>query len=148
MTTLWWRCESSFTNDTSIIRKNPRVTAINSALEIDLTRQVCADSIGTRQYSGVGGQMDFMRGAALAEGGKPIIALCSTTSRGESKIVPCLKSGAAVTITRAHVRFVVTEYGVADLRGKTLHERARDLISIPHPTHREALERASQTRLA
>jgi 4-hydroxybutyrate CoA-transferase len=116
--------------------------AINSAVEIDLTGQVCADSIGHRIISGVGGQMDFMRGAALAEGGKPIIAISSLTSRGESKIVSTLKPGAGVVTTRAHVHYVVTEFGVADLRGKTLAERARALIAIAHPRHQESLSRA------
>ncbi len=133
--------ETSFTNDTSIIRKNPKVTAINSAIEIDLTGQVCADTIGTFQYSGVGGQVDFMRGAALSEGGKPIIALSSVTGRGESKIVNTLKMGAGVTTTRAHVRYIVTEHGIADLFGKTLKQRARLLIGLAHPDHREALEK-------
>lgn len=138
--------ETSFTNDTSIIRRNPKVMAINSAIEVDITGQVCADSIGTFQYSGVGGQMDFMRGAALSEGGKPIIALPSTTSKGESKIVPCLKPGASVTTTRAHVHYIVTEFGVADLYGKNLRQRAKALIEIAHPNHREWLEQEAQTR--
>ncbi len=138
--------ESSFTNDTAIIRKNPKVTAVNSAIEVDLTGQVCADTIGTRQFSGVGGQMDFIRGASLAEGGKPVIALNSATARGESKIVPFLKQGVGVTTTRAHVHYVVTEYGIAYLYGKNLRERARALISIAHPDHREALEIAAFAR--
>lgn len=138
--------QTSFTNDTAIIRRNPRVTAINSAIEIDLTGQVCADTIGTYQYSGVGGQMDFVRGATLSEGGKPIIALASKTSRGESKIVPFLKEGAGVTTTRAHVHYIVTEYGIADLYGKNLRQRARALINIAHPDHREALERKAHER--
>jgi acyl-CoA hydrolase len=134
--------ESSFTNDTALIRKNPKVTAINSAIEVDLMGQVCADSIGTKQYSGVGGQMDFIRGAALADHGKPIIALNSVTSKGESKIVPYLKHGAAVTTTRAHVHYVITEYGIAYLYGKSLKQRAKALIAIAHPQHRESLEKA------
>jgi acyl-CoA hydrolase len=138
--------ESSFTNDTALIRKNPKVTAINSAIEVDLMGQVCADSIGTRQYSGVGGQMDFIRGAALAESGKPIIALNSITSKGESKIVPYLKQGAAVTTTRAHVHYVITEYGIAYLYGKSLKQRAKALIAIAHPNHREALEHTASLR--
>ncbi len=138
--------DASFTNDTAVIRQNPKVTAINSAIEIDLTGQVCADSIGKLQYSGVGGQMDFIRGASLSEGGKPIIALPSTTSRGESKIVPFLREGASVTTTRAHVHYVVTEYGVANLFGKNLRQRARALIQIAHPDHREALEAAAFSR--
>ncbi len=129
----------AYVNDTSVIRRNPKVTAINSALEVDLTGQVCADSIGTYQYSGVGGQMDFIRGASLSEGGKPIIALPSTTSRGESKIVPFLKPGAGVVTTRANVHYIVTEYGVANLYGKNLRQRAAELIQIAHPEHRESL---------
>ncbi len=136
----------SWVNDTAVIRKNPRVVAINSALEIDLTGQVCADSIGTYQYSGIGGQMDFMRGAALSEGGKPIIAMPSTTSKGVSRIVPMLKPGAGVVTTRGHVRYVVTEHGVVNLYGKGLQERARLLIGIACPQHREALERAYRDR--
>lgn len=138
--------EASYTNDTAIIRRNPRVTAINSAIEIDLTGQVCADSIGTRQYSGVGGQMDFIRGASLSEGGKAIIALPSVTVKGISKIVPYLKQGAGVTTTRAHVHYVATENGVVDLFGKNLKERAKALISIAHPDHIEALEEAAYER--
>jgi len=137
----------AFINDTSIIRRNPRVCAINSAIEIDLTGQVCADSIGERLYSGVGGQMDFIRGASLSEGGKPIIALPSTTSKGESRIVATLKPGAGVVTTRAHVQFVVTEHGVADLYGKTLRARAAALIAIAAPEHREALTEAAHRRL-
>ncbi len=129
-------------NDTSIIRQNPKVTAINSAIEIDLTGQVCADSIGTYQYSGIGGQMDFMRGASLSEGGKPIIALPSTTSKGLSRIVPFLKEGAGVVTTRGHVHWVVTEYGIVNLFGKSLKQRAKALINLAHPNHREDLERA------
>jgi 4-hydroxybutyrate CoA-transferase len=135
-----------YVNDTSVIRRNPKVTAINSAIEVDLTGQVCADSIWRRQYSGVGGQMDFIRGASLSEGGKPIIALPSATSRGESKIVPFLKEGAGVVTTRAHVHYIVTEYGVADLYGKNLRQRARELIRIAHPDHREELERQARER--
>lgn len=135
-----------YVNDTAVIRKNPRVTAINSAVEVDITGQVCADSIGTYHYSGVGGQMDFIRGASLSEGGKPIIALPSTTSKGESKIVSQLKPGAGVVTTRAHVHYVVTEYGVANLYGKNLHQRAKALINIAHPDHREDLEKAARER--
>lgn len=131
----------AYVNDSSVIRCNPRVTAINSAIEVDLTGQVCADSIGTRLYSGVGGQMDFIRGASLSEEGKPIIAMLSTTTRGESKIVATLKPGAGVVTTRAHVHYIVTEYGVANLYGKNLRQRARELIRIAHPSHREMLER-------
>jgi 4-hydroxybutyrate CoA-transferase len=136
----------AYVNDTAVIRRNPKVTAVNSAIEVDLTGQVCADSIGTRQYSGVGGQMDFIRGASLSEGGKPIIALPSTTAKGESKIVPFLKQGAGVVTTRAHVHYIVTEHGVANLYGKNLRQRASELIRIAHPDHREALERAAHER--
>jgi acyl-CoA hydrolase len=136
----------AYLNDTAVIRRNPRVTAINSALEVDLTGQVCADSIGTFQYSGVGGQMDFIRGAALSEGGMPVIALPSTTSRGETRIVPVLKPGAGVVTTRAHVHYVVTEYGVAYLYGRSLRQRAQALIEIAHPAHREALQREAFER--
>jgi acyl-CoA hydrolase len=135
--------EAAYTNDTAIIRKNPKVTAINSAIEIDLTGQVCADTIGKYQFSGVGGQMDFMRGASLSEGGKAIIALPSITNKGFSKIVPYLKEGAGVTTTRAHVHYIVTEYGVVDLFGKNLKQRAKALISIAHPNYREELEKTS-----
>jgi acyl-CoA hydrolase len=128
-----------YVNDTHIIRQNPKVTAINSALEVDITGQVCADSIGVKMYSGVGGQMDFMRGASLSEGGKPIIAMPSITMAGESKIVAMLKPGAGVVTTRAHVHYVVTEYGIAYLHGKGLAERAKALIDIAHPLHRDGL---------
>lgn len=138
--------DAAYTNDTANIRRNPKVTAINSAIEIDLTGQVCADSIGTMQYSGVGGQMDFIRGAALSEGGLPIIAMPSTTRKGASKIVPLLKEGASVTTTRAHMHYVATEYGTVDLFGKTLKQRAKALISISHPDHREELEKAAWER--
>jgi acyl-CoA hydrolase len=136
----------AYVNDTSVIRRNPKVTAINSALEIDLTGQVAADSIGVRQYSGVGGQMDFIRGAALSPGGKPVIALPSLTSRGAPRIVPMLQPGAGVVTTRAHVQWVVTEHGIADLYGKNLRQRARALIAIADPRHREDLERAARER--
>jgi 4-hydroxybutyrate CoA-transferase len=130
-------------NDTTVIRKNKKVTAINSAIEVDLTGQVCADSIGSDIFSGVGGQMDFIRGASLSEGGKPIIALPSTTKSGISKLVPTLKLGAGVVTTRAHVHYVVTEYGIADLYGKNIAQRAKALIQIAHPKHREELEQQS-----
>lgn len=136
----------SFVNDTAIIRKNPKVVAINSAIELDLTGQICSDSIGTYQYSGIGGQMDFMRGASLSDGGKPIIALPSTTTKGISRIVPQLKSGAGVVTTRGHVHYIVTEYGIVNLYGKNLEQRAKLLISIAHPDHREALEKAYYER--
>lgn len=135
-----------YVNDPTVIRRNPKVVAINSAIEVDLTGQVCADSIGTKMWSGVGGQMDFLRGAALSPGGRPVIALPSTTSKGESRIVPLLKPGAGVVTTRAHVHWVVTEYGAVDLYGKNLRQRARALLSIAHPQHREALERAAHER--
>lgn len=139
--------EAGYTNDTAIIRQNPKVTAINSAIEIDLTGQVCADTIGKYQYSGVGGQMDFIRGASLSEGGKAIIAMPSVTSKGTSKIVACLKEGAGVTTTRAHVHYIATEFGVVNLYGKNLKQRAKELISIAHPDHREALEKEAFLRL-
>lgn len=138
--------EASYTNDTALIRQNPKVTAINSAIEIDLTGQVCADTIGKMQYSGVGGQMDFIRGASLSEGGKPIIAMPSVTNKGISKIVPFLKEGAGVTTTRAHVHYIATENGVVNLYGKNLKERAKLLISLAHPDHREILEIAAYER--
>jgi 4-hydroxybutyrate CoA-transferase len=129
-----------YTNDTSVIRRQRRMTAINSAIEVDLTGQVCADSIGHRMYSGVGGQMDFMRGAALAEEGRAIIALPSTAAGGKiSRIAIALKEGAGVTTTRSHVRTVVTEYGVAELFGQSFRERAKRLIAISHPDFRDEL---------
>jgi acyl-CoA hydrolase len=131
-----------YVNDPHVIRRNNKMVAINSAVEIDITGQVCSDSIGTYQYSGVGGQMDFMRGAALSEGGKPIIALPSRTAKGVSRIVAMLKPGAGVVTTRAHVHYVVTEYGIAYLFGKNLRQRAKALIGIAHPDDREALEKA------
>ncbi len=133
---------SDFVNDVSIIKLNPRMVAINSAIEVDVTGQVCADSIGSKMYSGVGGQMDFIRGASLSDEGKAIIALPSITKKGISRIVPSLKSGAGVVTTRAHVHYVVTEYGVANLYGKTINERVKSLVDIAHPDHREALDRA------
>jgi acyl-CoA hydrolase len=136
----------AYVNDTAVIRRNPKVTAINSAIEVDLTGQVGADSMGTRQYSGVGGQMDFIRGASLSEGGKPIIALPSATSKGISRIAPHLRLGSGVVTTRAHVHYVVTEYGVANLYGKNLRQRARALIEIAHPDHRAALEEQAYER--
>lgn len=136
----------AYVNDTNIIRQNPKATAINSAIEIDLTGQVCADSIGTFQYSGIGGQMDFMHGASLSEDGKAIIALPSTTAKGISRIVPYLKEGAGVVTTRGHVHWVVTEYGITNLFGKNLKQRACALITIAHPDHRETLERAFYER--
>ena len=134
--------ESSMVNDTARIRKNPKMVAINSAIEVDLTGQVCADSIGAKMYSGVGGQMDFIRGASLSQGGKAIIALPSITKRGESRIVPYLKQGAGVVSTRSHVQYIITENGIADLYGKTLRQRATELVRIAHPTHQETIEKA------
>ena len=140
--------EAGYVNDGSIIRTNPGVIAINSAIEIDLTGQVCADSIGTTLYSGVGGQMDFIRGAALSEGGKPIIAMSSVTSKGQSKIVPFLKQGAGVVTTRAHVHYVLTEYGIAYLFGKNMKQRMHELIQIAHPDHRAQLEKDAFDRFS
>lgn len=136
----------SYVNDTSVIRKNDDMIAINSAIEIDLTGQVCADSIGTYQYSGIGGQMDFMRGASLSQGGKPIIALPSITNKGISRITPFLKEGAGVVTTRGHVHWIITEFGKVNLFGMNLKQRAKALISIAHPTHKESLERAFHER--
>ena len=133
--------ESSIVNDTARIRKNPKMVAINSAIEVDVTGQVCADSIGAKMYSGVGGQMDFIRGASLSPGGKAIIALPSITSKGESRIVPYLKQGAGVVSTRAHVQYIITENGIADLYGKTLKQRAVEMVKIAHPNHQEWIEK-------
>jgi acyl-CoA hydrolase len=131
-----------WTNDTSVIRKNPKVVAINSAIQIDLTGQVCADSISYRMFSGIGGQMDFIRGAALSPGGKPIIALPSRAMGGKvSRIVSTLGAGAGVVTTRGHVHWVITEYGAVNLHGKTLRERGEALISIAHPDFRAGLRR-------
>lgn len=130
-----------YVNRVEVIKRNPRVTAINSAVEVDLTGQVCADSIGNAIISGVGGQMDFIRGASLSEGGKPIIAIPSRTSRGLRRIVTQLRRGAGVVTTRAHVHYVVTEHGIASLYGKTIGERAQALIAIAHPDDRDALAR-------
>jgi acyl-CoA hydrolase len=132
---------AAYVNDTSVIRKNEKATAINSAIEIDLTGQVCADSIGVDLYSGVGGQMDFIRGASLSKGGKAIIAMASQTEKGISKISSMLKQGAGVVTTRAHVQYIVTEYGIVNLHGKNIAQRAKDLIGIAHPNHRERLEK-------
>ena len=134
--------ESSMVNDTARIRKNPKMVAINSAIEVDVTGQVCADSIGANMYSGVGGQMDFIRGASLSEGGKAIIALPSITKRGESRIVPYLKQGAGVVSTRSHVQYIITENGIAKLYGKTLKQRIDEMVKIAHPTHQENIERS------
>lgn len=131
-----------YVNDASNIKQNPKMVAINSAIEVDVTGQICADSLGNNMYSGVGGQMDFIRGASLSENGKAIIALPSTTRRGESKIVPYLKQGAGVVTTRAHAHYIVTEYGVAELFGKSINQRVKALINIAHPNHREEIDRA------
>jgi acyl-CoA hydrolase len=136
----------SYVNNPHVISRNPKVTAINSAIEIDLTGQVCSDSIGAYQYSGIGGQMDFMRGAALSEGGKPIIAIPSTTKKGESRIVTYLKKGAGVVTTRGHIHWVVTEYGKVNLYGLNMEQRGKALISIAHPDHREQLSKEFTTR--
>lgn len=132
---------ASYVNDGYVIRSNPKVVAVNSAIEIDLTGQICADSIGTYQYSGVGGQMDFIRGAALSEGGKPIIAMSAISAKGISKITPTLNIGAGVVTTRAHVHYVVTENGIADLFGKNLKQRAIALRDIADPSHQEMLDK-------
>jgi acyl-CoA hydrolase len=136
-----------YTNHPAVIARNDRMVAINSAIEVDLTGQVCSDSIGARIYSGFGGQVDFMRGAAQSKGGKPIIALPATARKGEvSRIVPFLKPGAGVVTTRADVHYVVTERGVADLHGKNLRDRALALIGIADPQFREELERSARKR--
>jgi acyl-CoA hydrolase len=132
----------AYVNNPVNIARNPKVVAINSAIEVDLTGQVCADSIGSRIISGAGGQMDFIRGASLSAGGKPIIAVTSRSAKGAARIVRILRPGAGVVTTRAHVHYVVTEYGAADLYGKTLDQRARALTAIAHPEDREGLERA------
>lgn len=134
--------ESSYVNDTAKIRRNPKMVAINSAIEVDITGQVCADSIGGCMYSGVGGQMDFVRGASLSDGGKAIIALPSVTKNGASRIVPFLKQGAGVVSTRSHVQYIITENGIADLYGKTLKDRAMEMIKIAHPNHQEWIDKA------
>ena len=119
-----------YTNNEYVIAKNPKVTAINSALQIDLTGQICADSLGIKHYSGVGGQVDFVRGASLSKGGKAIIAIPSTTSKGLSRIAPVLMPGAGVVTTRAHMHWFVTEYGSVNLYGKSLQQRAKLIISV------------------
>jgi acyl-CoA hydrolase len=137
----------NYTNHPTVIARNEKMVAINSAVEVDLTGQVCSDSIGTRIYSGFGGQVDFIRGAAQSRGGKPIIALPATTKEGDtSKIVPYLKQGAGVVTTRADVHYVVTEYGVASLHGKNLRQRARALIGIAAPQFRDELEKQAKAR--
>lgn len=136
----------SYTNDINMICRNPKVTAINSAIQVDITGQVCSDSIGTKFYSGVGGQIDFIRGASMSPGGKPIIAMPSVTGRGESKIAPVLHLGAGVVTTRSNMHWMVTEYGAVNLYGRALQDRAKLLISIAHPDHRESLDRAAFDR--
>jgi 4-hydroxybutyrate CoA-transferase len=139
---------SEYVNDPFVIAQNERMVAINSAIEIDLTGQVCADSIGPKFYSGVGGQLDFVYGASRSKGGVPIIALPSTTALRDgtlvSRIVSMLKQGAGVVTSRNHVRYIVTEYGVADLYGKTICQRARALINIAHPDFRKQLEKEAR----
>lgn len=135
-----------YTNNPHIIAQNPKTTAINSALQIDITGQVCADSLGTKFYSGAGGQVDFIYGASLSQGGKAIIAMPSCTNKGESKIAPTLLSGAGVVTSRAHIHYLVTEFGAVDLYGKSLQERAKLIISVAHPDHREMLDRAAFER--
>ncbi|MBR4974647.1 MAG: acetyl-CoA hydrolase/transferase family protein [Bacteroidales bacterium] len=135
-----------YTNDPFIIAKNPKVTAINSALQVDITGQVCADSLGTTFYSGVGGQIDFIYGASQSKGGKAIIAMPSVTNKGVSKIAPVLNLGAGVVTTRNHIHWFVTEYGAVNLYGKSLQERAKLIISVAHPDHREALDKAAFER--
>jgi acyl-CoA hydrolase len=132
---------SNYTNDVDIIKQNPKMVAINSAIEVDVTGQICADSFGPHIYSGVGGQMDFIRGASLSEGGKAIIALPSSTKSGISRIVPSLKPGAGVVTTRSHVHYVITEYGIANLYGKTIKQRVKALVNIAHPDHRETIDK-------
>ncbi len=134
------------TNSVEMIRKNDKVTAINSALAVDITGQVCADSIGTKHYSGVGGQIDFIRGAGYSKGGKPIIAMPSVTAKGVSKIYPILMPGSGVVTTRSNMHWLVTEHGSVNLYGKTLQERAKLIISIAHPDHRESLDKAAFER--
>jgi acyl-CoA hydrolase len=136
----------SYVNNPHVIRSIDNMVAINSAIEVDITGQVCSDSIGTYQYSGVGGQVDFMRGAALSDNGKAIIALPSRTAKGVARIAPMLKPGAGVVTTRAHIHYVVTEYGIAYLYGKNLRQRAKALIDIAHPDDREMLERTAFDR--
>ncbi|MEN8118205.1 MAG: acetyl-CoA hydrolase/transferase C-terminal domain-containing protein [Bacteroidota bacterium] len=135
-----------YTNRVKVIAQNPKVTAINSALQIDITGQVCADSIGTTHYSGVGGQIDFLRGASLSKGGKPIIAIPSVTNKGVSKIAPILIPGAGVVSTRANIHWVVTEFGAVNLYGRTLQDRAKLLTSIAHPNHQETLDKSAFER--
>ncbi|KAK6026000.1 4-hydroxybutyrate coenzyme A transferase domain protein [Ostertagia ostertagi] len=142
-------CDVQWVNDPAVIRQNPKVVAINAAVEIDLTGQVVADSIGKQFLSGFGGQVDFIRGAAISDDGKgkPIIALPSMSKKGQSKIVPYIQEGAGVVTSRSHVHYVVTEYGIAQLWGKNMRQRAYELIRIAHPSQRQALEKAAFERL-
>ena len=133
-----------YVNDTTNIRRNPKVVAINSAIEVDITGQVVSDSIGPRFFSGIGGQMDFMRGAALSQGGKAIIALPSRTKKGQSRIVACTQPNAGVVTTRGHIQYVVTEWGVAELYGRTIRQRVTALISVAHPEDRAELGERAQ----
>ncbi len=135
-----------YTNDINVICRNPKVTAINSALQVDITGQVCSDSIGTKHYSGVGGQIDFVRGASMSPGGKPIIAMPSVTQKGMSKIAPMLHLGAGVVTTRSNMHWMVTESGSVNLYGKSLQERAKPIISIAHPNHQESLDKSAFER--
>lgn len=135
-----------YTNDINMIGRNPKVTAINSAIQVDITGQVCSDSIGTKHYSGVGGQIDFIRGASMSPGGKPIIAMPSVTQKGMSKIAPTLLLGAGVVTTRSNMHWLVTEYGAVNLYGKTLQDRAKLIISIAHPNHQAELDKAAFER--
>jgi acyl-CoA hydrolase len=146
---LFMMCDVEFTNDQQVIRENPKVTSVNSCIEVDITGQVVSDSIGTSFYSGFGGQIDFVRGATLCNDGKgkAIIAMSSLAGNGESKIVPTIRKGAGVVTTRAHVNYIVTEYGIAHLFGKNFRQRAYHLIRIAHPDHREALEKEAFDRL-
>lgn len=135
-----------YTNDPWTIAQNPDTMAINSATEVDLTGQICADSIGTRIFSGTGGQLDFVKGAMMSKGGKSITAFASRTNKGKNKIVPVLNPGAGVVTPRADAHWIVTEYGAVDLTGKSLQERAKLLISIAHPDDREMLEKEAFER--
>lgn len=138
--------EVGYTNDINVIAKNPKVTAINSALQVDITGQICADSLGIKFFSGVGGQVDFIRGASMSKGGKPIIAMPSITDKGISKIAPVLSPGAGVVTTRSNMHWLVTEQGAVNLYGRTLQDRAKLIISIAHPSAREELDRAAFER--
>jgi len=133
---------SDYTNNPFVIAKNPKMVSINSAIEVDITGQVCADSIGTRMFSGCGGQVDFVRGAVQSKGGISVIALSSTTKAGESRIVPVLKQGAGVVTSRFQVQYVATEYGIVNLQGKNLQQRQKALIELAHPNHRETIDKA------